>query len=134
MARPGSQSAVQQEPRVYKFAGFTTISGGQLTNYGVHNMDMIRWCLGVEYPRRVTALEESMQFRTTAKSRYTGGALEYDGILVTFSQYNANAAARTRSTLKSKFEAPREPCTSRAATGRWYRSRARPNFSSRALR
>ena len=35
----------------YDFRWFFNYSGGQLTNFGVHYMDMLRWCLGQEYPR-----------------------------------------------------------------------------------
>ena len=31
----------------YRFRWFYNYSGGQLTNYGVHNVDMLRWCLGL---------------------------------------------------------------------------------------
>jgi predicted dehydrogenase len=40
----------------YKFRWFYNYSGGQLTNYGVHNVDMLRWCLGQDSPRSVTAV------------------------------------------------------------------------------
>src|ERR1700730_7948564 len=40
----------------YKFRWFYNYSGGQLTNYGVHNVDMLRWCLGQDAPRSVTAV------------------------------------------------------------------------------
>lgn len=79
----------------YKFRWFYNYSGGQLTNYGVHNMDMIRWCLGKEYPRRVTAMggkyvvQDNREIPDTMEVIWDYG----DGTLVTFSQYNGNAAA-----------------------------------------
>jgi predicted dehydrogenase len=77
----------------YKFRWFYNYSGGQLTNFGVHNVDMMRWCLGVEYPRRATALggkyviEDNREIPDTLEVIW-----EYDGTLMTFSQYDANAA------------------------------------------
>ena len=74
-------------------AGSTTTPAGQLTNFGVHNIDMIRWCLGVEYPRRVTALGGKYVMKDNREIPDTLEVIwEYDGTLVTFSQYNANAA------------------------------------------
>ena len=35
----------------YKFRWFYNYSGGQVTNFGVHYMDMLRWCLGQDAPR-----------------------------------------------------------------------------------
>src|ERR1035437_213971 len=40
----------------YRFRWFYDYSGGQLTNYGVHYLDMLRWCLGQDAPLAVTAL------------------------------------------------------------------------------
>ncbi len=78
----------------YKFRWFYNYSGGQLTNFGVHYMDMMRWCVGKEYPRRVTALggkyvmEDNREIPDTLEVIW-----EFDGgTLMTFSQYNANAA------------------------------------------
>jgi predicted dehydrogenase len=77
----------------YKFRWFYNYSGGQLTNYGVHNIDMIRWCLGVEYPHRVTALGGKYVMKDNREIPDTLEVIwEYNGTLVTFSQYDANAA------------------------------------------
>ena len=40
----------------YNFRWFYDYSGGQLTNFGVHYVDMMRWCLGQDTPRSVTAM------------------------------------------------------------------------------
>ena len=54
---------------------------------------MIRWCLGVEYPRRVTALGGKYVMKDNREIPDTLEVIwEYDGTLVTFSQYDANAA------------------------------------------
>jgi len=91
---PAPKVPYNKNREFYKFRWFYNYSGGQLTNYGVHNMDMIRWCLGVEYPRRVTALggkyavQDNREIPDTLEAvwRYPGGTL------VTFSQFNATAA------------------------------------------
>jgi predicted dehydrogenase len=78
----------------YKFRWFYNYSGGQLTNYGVHNLDMIRWCLGKEYPRRVTAMGGKYAIKDNREIPDTMEVIwEYDGgPLVTFSQTNSNAS------------------------------------------
>jgi predicted dehydrogenase len=40
----------------YKFRWFYDYSGSQLTDYGVHNVDMLRWCLGQNSPVSVAAI------------------------------------------------------------------------------
>jgi len=78
----------------YKFRWFYDYSGGQLTNYGVHAVDMIRWCIGKEYPRRVTALGGKYVLHDNREIPDTLQAVwEYDGgVLVTFAQSDTNRA------------------------------------------
>jgi predicted dehydrogenase len=77
----------------YKFRWFYNYSGGQLTNFGVHNVDMMRWCLGLEYPRRVTAMGGKYVMGDNREIPDTLEVIwEYDKTLMTFSQYDANAS------------------------------------------
>ncbi|MCS6952338.1 MAG: Gfo/Idh/MocA family oxidoreductase [Bryobacterales bacterium] len=78
----------------YNFRWFYHYSGGQLTNFGVHYIDMIRWCLGQDAPRAVTALGGKYAVRDNREIPDTLEVLwEFDGpTLVVFAQYNANAA------------------------------------------
>jgi predicted dehydrogenase len=78
----------------YKFRWFYNYSGGQLTNYGVHDLDMIRWCLGKEYPRRVMAMGGKYVIRDNREIPDTLQVVwEYEGgPLVTFAQIDGNAA------------------------------------------
>ena len=79
----------------YRFRWFFDYSGGQLTNFGVHYMDLIQWALGAEAPLAVTAmggkvaLEDNREIPDTLEVlwKYPGGTL------VTFSQFNASAPA-----------------------------------------
>lgn len=77
----------------YRFRWFYDYSGGQLTNFGVHYLDMIHWALGQEAPLAVAAL--GGKFAMT-DNREVPDTLEvmwhYPGnTLVTFSQFNATA-------------------------------------------
>jgi predicted dehydrogenase len=82
----------------YNFRWFYNYSGGQLTNFGVHYVDVIRWCLGQDSPRSVTAIggryagiEDNREIPDTLEVLW-----EFGGpTLVVFEQYNANAAPGT---------------------------------------
>jgi len=78
----------------YNFRWFYDYSGGQLTNFGVHYMDMLRWCLGKDAPKAVTAMGGKYAMRDNREIPDTLEVLwEFDGgTMVVFSQYNANAA------------------------------------------
>jgi predicted dehydrogenase len=90
---PAPKVPYNRNREFYKFRWFYNYSGGQLTNFGVHNMDMIRWCLGQEYPKRVTAIGGKYVMQDNREIPDTLEVIwEYDGTLVTFSQYNANGA------------------------------------------
>jgi len=80
----------------YRFRWFFDYSGGQLTNFGVHYLDFIHWALGVDAPRRVTAL--GGRFAGMDDNREVPDTMEviweYPGdTLVTFTQINASAGA-----------------------------------------
>jgi predicted dehydrogenase len=78
----------------YRFRWFRDYSGGQLTNFGVHYMDVIQWALGQDAPLAVTAMggrfavEDNRDVPDTLEVLW----LYPGGTLVTFSQYNATAA------------------------------------------
>jgi predicted dehydrogenase len=77
----------------YRFRWFYHYSGGQMTNFGVHYMDMLRWALGKETPRAVTAMGGKFAVRDNREIPDTCEALwDYDGTMVVFSQYNVNSA------------------------------------------
>ncbi len=78
----------------YRFRWFYDYSGGQMTNFGVHYLDMIHAALEQQAPLAVTAMggkfvvEDNREISDTLEAiwQYPGGTL------VTFSQFNANAA------------------------------------------
>lgn len=78
----------------YNFRWFYHYSGGQLTNFGVHYMDMLRWCIGQDAPRAVTAMggryggiQDNREIPDTLQVNW-----EFDSCMVSFSQSNANAS------------------------------------------
>jgi predicted dehydrogenase len=79
----------------YRFRWFYDYSGGQLTNFGVHYLDLIQWGLGHDAPRAVTAMGGKYGGYDNREVPDTLEVLwQYPGnTLVTFCQYNATAAA-----------------------------------------
>jgi predicted dehydrogenase len=78
----------------YRFRWFYDYSGGQLTNFGVHYLDVIHWALGQDAPLAVTAMGGKYAMKDNREVPDTLEVLwTYPGnTLVTFSQYNATAA------------------------------------------
>lgn len=92
---PAPKVPYNQNRTFYRFRWFYDYSGGQVTNFGVHYLDFIQWSLGVEAPRRITAL--GGRFAGMKDNREIPDTLEAiweypGGTLVTFSQFNATAA------------------------------------------
>jgi predicted dehydrogenase len=80
---------------LYKFRWFWDYSGGQLTNFGTHYLDVIQWALKQDAPRGVFATGGKVAIRDNREIPDTLEAVwDYEaGTLVTFSQYNANHSA-----------------------------------------
>jgi predicted dehydrogenase len=102
----GPARAVKYNPNrcLYKFRWFYDYSGGQLTNFGTHYLDVIQWALGQDAPKSVCALggkyvmEDNREIPDTMEVVW-----EYDGCLATFSQINANAAAGNLKGVEMEF-------------------------------
>ncbi|HLN27852.1 MAG TPA: Gfo/Idh/MocA family oxidoreductase [Gemmataceae bacterium] len=91
---PAPQIRYNRNRAFYRFRWFYDYSGGQLTNFGVHYVDVIQWALGHDAPLSVTAmggrfaLEDNREIPDTLEVLWTYPG----GTLVTFSQFNATAA------------------------------------------
>ena len=79
---------------LYRFRWFYDYAGGQLTDNGVHFLDLIHWGLGQERPRAVTALGGKYVLKDNRETPDTLQVLwEYPGpTLVNFIQSSVNAA------------------------------------------
>ena len=61
----------------YRFRWFYDYSGGQLTNFGVHYLDMIHWALGQDAPLAVTAMGGKFAIdRQPRGARHAGGDVD----------------------------------------------------------
>jgi predicted dehydrogenase len=78
----------------YNFRWFYDYSGGQVTNFGVHYVDVIRWFLGQDAPKAVTAI--GGRYAGIKDNREIPDTLqviwEFDKTLVVFEQYDASSA------------------------------------------
>jgi predicted dehydrogenase len=76
---------------LYKFRWFRDYSGGQLTNFGAHYLDVIQWALNKEAPQGVFATGGKYAIADNRDIPDTMEVIwEYPGTLVTFSQFNAS--------------------------------------------
>src|SRR6266498_5567330 len=91
---PAPKRPYNKNRSFYRFRWFYDYSGGQLTNFGVHYMDVIHRALGQDAPLSVTAMRGKLAIEDNREIPDTLEVLwMYPGAtLVTFSQYNANAA------------------------------------------
>jgi len=77
----------------YDFRWFYDYSGGQLTNFGVHYIDMLRWCLEKDSPRSVAAIGGRFAVKDNRDIPDTLEVIwDYGDALIIFCQYNANSA------------------------------------------
>lgn len=92
---PAPKVAYNPNRTFYRFRWFYDYSGGQITNFGVHYIDMIQWALGHDAPLAVTAM--GGKFAGLDDNREVPDTIEVlwnypGGTLVSFSQFNANSA------------------------------------------
>jgi predicted dehydrogenase len=90
---PAPKVPYNQNRMFYDFRWFYDYSGGQVTNFGVHYMDQMRWCLGKEAPKSVVAMGGKLAVKDNREIPDTLEVIwDFDGTLVMFAQYNANSA------------------------------------------
>jgi predicted dehydrogenase len=89
---------------LYKFRWFWEYSGGQLTNFGTHYLDVIQWALNQDAPRGVMALGGKYAVHDNRQIPDTMEVVwEYDKCLVTFSQINANRSPANKTGAEMEF-------------------------------
>jgi predicted dehydrogenase len=102
---PAPTKAYNKNRAFYRFRWFYDYSGGQVTNFGVHYLDLIHSALGHDAPLAVTAMggkfavEDNREIPDTLEVMW-----KYPGeTLVTFSQFNANAASASARPAEIEF-------------------------------
>ena len=91
---PAPKVAYNPNRTFYRFRWFWDYSGGQVTNFGTHYLDMIQWSLGKDAPLGVTAIGGKYAVKDNREVPDTVEVLwEYaGGTMARFSQYNGNGA------------------------------------------
>jgi predicted dehydrogenase len=90
---PAPKKPFNRNHVLYKFRWFWDYSGGQLTNFGTHYLDVIQWAIQQDAPKAVACLGGKFGVTDNREIPDTCEAVwEYDGCLVTFSQFNCNAS------------------------------------------
>lgn len=101
---PAPKVAYNPNRCLYKFRWFWDYSGGQLTNFGTHYLDVIQWALGQDAPKNVFcvggryAVKDNREIPDTLEAVW-----EYDNTLVTFSQFNATATGGNVRSCEMEF-------------------------------
>jgi predicted dehydrogenase len=90
---------------LYQFRWFFDYSGGQITNNGIHYLDLIHWALGQNAPLAVTAMGGKFAVEDNREVPDTMEALwHYPGnTLVMFTQFNANGAGAAAKPCEIEF-------------------------------
>ena len=68
------------------FRGFKDYTGGELTDWGTHLIDIARWGMGEEYPLSIQALSSSAGGLTMSDYRTVEVVYEFPGCTLTWSQ------------------------------------------------
>ena len=78
----------------YKFRWFRDYSGGQITNWGTHLLDMIQWAIGQDAPVEINAMGSSAGIDDNREIPVTMQVnWKYpDSTMVSYTQFNANGA------------------------------------------
>lgn len=88
----------------YKFRWFSDYSGGQLTNFGTHYLDIIHLALGKDAPKGVLAVGGKYAVQDNRDIPDTMEVVwDYGGTLVMFSQVNANGTALASRPCEMEF-------------------------------
>jgi predicted dehydrogenase len=81
---------------IYHFRWFWDYSGGQMTNLGAHQLDIVHWCLGVTGPTAVSSAGGRFSLQDNGETPDTQDALiEYPGFTVVWSHREASAGPKT---------------------------------------
>ena len=91
---PAPEAPYNENRHLFLYRWFFDYAGGQLTDNGVHFLDLIHWGLGQSRPNSVTALGGKYALQDNSTVPDTFQALwEYpDGVMVNFFQSSCNAA------------------------------------------
>jgi predicted dehydrogenase len=80
---------------IYHFRWFWDYSGGQMTNLGAHEIDIVQWYLGLKGPTKVSSFGGRRILADNAETPDTQDAIfEYPGLNLSYSLREASAGSR----------------------------------------
>lgn len=80
---------------IYHFRWFWDYSGGQMTNLGAHQIDIVQWYLGLKGPKRVMSTGGRRIIKESGETPDTQEALiDYPGLTMNYSIREASAGTR----------------------------------------
>src|SRR4029079_2902320 len=86
---------------LYHFRWFWDYSGGQMTNLGAHEIDVVQWAMEAKGPHAVSSSGGRFSLEDTGETPYTQDALfEYPGFTSLFSYREASAGHRGEGRLE----------------------------------
>jgi predicted dehydrogenase len=98
---PAPQRPYNPHRGIYHFRWFWDYSGGQMTNLGAHEIDIVQWFLGLKGPTRVSSIGGRYALQDNGETPDTQDAIfEYPGINLAYSLREASAGTRAGNTLE----------------------------------
>lgn len=86
---------------LYHFRWFWDFSGGQMTNLGAHEIDIVQWAMNVKGPAAVSSSGGRFALQDDGETPDTQDALfEYPGFTALYSYHEAGAGRRTNGGLE----------------------------------
>jgi len=87
---PSPEQAYNPNRAIYHFRWFWDYSGGQMTNLGAHEIDILHWCLDLKGPVAVTSAGGLFSLQDNGETPDTQDAIfEYPGFTATWSHREA---------------------------------------------
>lgn len=92
---PAPKRVYNPHRSLYHFRWFWDYSGGQMTNLGAHEMDIIQWVMRQDAPRAVSSSGGRFALRDNGETPDVQDAVfDYDGFTAAYSYREANAGRR----------------------------------------
>lgn len=86
---------------IYHFRWFWDYSGGQMTNLGAHEIDIVHWFLNLQGPTRVASFGGRRALEDNGETPDTQDAIfEYPGVNLSYSLREASSGSRAGHTLE----------------------------------